>query len=261
MTNQELIQNLTIDQVTREQMAEIIETRRPLGLFYRVGDGGTIGCDNSTGEAWVAEFEDEGECKEWLRNGPERGAIVKGCREMPLTEELQRIKQQGVGGFLPEVTDEEFAKARQKMSGPKGGIGPYSSELRRVVEWAHGIADSLSKNACFDEQERQIFRTVRDGIINRVRDKGMVCAMAEMDARPEKEKEMEAQLIAALERIEQLEFEREEVRKMRTAQKTFFKSPQGSAARNTALEESKQLERWVDTALEPVKPTAATLFG
>ena len=41
----------------------------------------------------------------------------------------------------------------------------------------------------------------------------------------------------------------------------FFRSPQGSAAKVAALEESRRLERWVDTALEPEKPTAATLFG
>lgn len=51
----------------------------------------------------------------------------------------------------------------------------------------------------------------------------------------------------------------EETRKMRAAQKAFFKSPQGSAAKIAALENSRRLERWVDAALE-AKPTAATLF-
>lgn len=71
----------------------------------------------------------------------------------------------------------------------------------------------------------------------------------------------EAYMKALEDRVRQLEFEREEVRKMRTVQKKFFRSPQGSAAKVAALEESRRLERWVDTALEPEKPTAATLFG
>lgn len=71
----------------------------------------------------------------------------------------------------------------------------------------------------------------------------------------------EAYMKALEDRVRQLEFEREEVRKMRTVQKKFFRSPQGSAAKVAALEESRRLERWVDAALEPAKPTAATLFG
>ena len=71
----------------------------------------------------------------------------------------------------------------------------------------------------------------------------------------------EAYMKALEDRVRQLEFEREEVRKMRAVQKTFFRSPQGSAAKVAALEESRRLEKWVDAALEPPKPTAATLFG
>lgn len=59
--------------VTREQMEEIIKTRKPLGQFYRTGDGGAVGCDNSTGDAWVAEFKTEEECVDWLVNGPRTG--------------------------------------------------------------------------------------------------------------------------------------------------------------------------------------------
>lgn len=71
---------------------------------------------------------------------------------------------------------------------------------------------------------------------------------------------MEAQSIAAQKRIEELEAERENVRKMRKAQKAFFQSTPGSAARLTALEDSRRLERWVDAALAP-KETPATLFS
>ncbi len=46
----------------------VIETRRPLGLFYVHENGGYVGIDNSTGHAWVEEFASLRQCKEWLRN-------------------------------------------------------------------------------------------------------------------------------------------------------------------------------------------------
>lgn len=46
----------------------VIETRRPLGLFYVHENGVYVGIDNSTGHAWVEEFASLRQCKEWLRN-------------------------------------------------------------------------------------------------------------------------------------------------------------------------------------------------
>lgn len=46
----------------------VIETRRPLGLFYVRENGVYVGIDNSTGHAWVEEFASLRQCKEWLRN-------------------------------------------------------------------------------------------------------------------------------------------------------------------------------------------------
>lgn len=46
---------------------EIIETRKPLGLFYyREYNNIIIGIDNSTGDAWIEEFNNLEECKKWL---------------------------------------------------------------------------------------------------------------------------------------------------------------------------------------------------
>lgn len=46
----------------------VIETRRPMGLFYVYENGVYVGIDNSTGHAWVEEFTDLHQCKAWLRN-------------------------------------------------------------------------------------------------------------------------------------------------------------------------------------------------
>ncbi len=59
-----------IKRVTREETNKIIDTRKPLGEFLEIGDNTFIAIDNSTGDAWVEEFEDIEECIAWL-NGEE----------------------------------------------------------------------------------------------------------------------------------------------------------------------------------------------
>lgn len=46
----------------------VIETRRPMGLFYVYENGMYVGIDNSAGHAWTEEFTDLHQCKKWLRN-------------------------------------------------------------------------------------------------------------------------------------------------------------------------------------------------
>lgn len=46
----------------------VIETRRPIGLFYVYENSVYVGIDNSAGHAWVEEFSSLRKCKEWLRN-------------------------------------------------------------------------------------------------------------------------------------------------------------------------------------------------
>jgi hypothetical protein len=46
----------------------IINTRRPLGLFYHLNRGTYVGIDNSKGHAWTEEFPNLRQCKKWLRD-------------------------------------------------------------------------------------------------------------------------------------------------------------------------------------------------
>jgi hypothetical protein len=46
-----------IQKVTQEEMLKIIETRKPLGKFYRIEGKTIIAVDNSTGDAWTEEFK------------------------------------------------------------------------------------------------------------------------------------------------------------------------------------------------------------
>ena len=79
----------------------VIETRRPLGLFYVHENGVYVGIDNSTGHAWVEEFTSLRQCKEWLRNpampAPSMEWEEKGTDRIAGPEELMAAAmRQGV---------------------------------------------------------------------------------------------------------------------------------------------------------------------
>lgn len=69
--------NSTIQEVGAAQALNIINSRKPLGKFWRqelstseisFDDEWTfIGIDNSTGEAWVEEFKDKETMMSWLK--------------------------------------------------------------------------------------------------------------------------------------------------------------------------------------------------
>lgn len=53
-------------EVSQEEAAAIIETRKPLGAFLCMEGNVVVGIDNGTGDAWTEEFEDRIECLKWL---------------------------------------------------------------------------------------------------------------------------------------------------------------------------------------------------
>jgi len=55
-----------IKKVTPEEASKIIDTRKPLGLFYCIEDGLYIAIDNAYGDAWVEEFKSLSGCRRWL---------------------------------------------------------------------------------------------------------------------------------------------------------------------------------------------------
>lgn len=68
-----------IKYVTSEEASKIIETRKPLGKFFEIDFEAEeiiyIGIDNTTGDAWVEEFEDIEECICWLNQEEYYGDI------------------------------------------------------------------------------------------------------------------------------------------------------------------------------------------
>lgn len=55
-----------IKEITQKEAINIIDNRRPLGLFLLVDNGVFVGIDNSDGSAYVEEFPEEVCCKNWL---------------------------------------------------------------------------------------------------------------------------------------------------------------------------------------------------
>ncbi len=55
-----------IKKIIPEQAVEIINTRKPLGLFYCVGINIYTGIDNRDGDAWTEDFKSLSTCKRWL---------------------------------------------------------------------------------------------------------------------------------------------------------------------------------------------------
>lgn len=55
-----------MDKVSLEEAQHIIEKRRPIGLFYHEDGNTYVGIDNSSGDAWVEEFQSIEECINWL---------------------------------------------------------------------------------------------------------------------------------------------------------------------------------------------------
>ena len=54
-------------EISKIQGYQVIDTRRPRGLFFVVGQVVT-GIDNRTGDAWTEDFATKRECLKWLKD-------------------------------------------------------------------------------------------------------------------------------------------------------------------------------------------------
>jgi len=59
-------------EVNKIQALQVIETRKPRGLFFVVGEVVT-GIDNRTGDAWTEDFATKRECLKWLSDFDGKG--------------------------------------------------------------------------------------------------------------------------------------------------------------------------------------------
>jgi hypothetical protein len=62
-----MMEMMDIQKVTPSEIDKIIETRKPLGMFYCKIETGYVGVDNRTGDAWTEDFNSLSSCKRWLK--------------------------------------------------------------------------------------------------------------------------------------------------------------------------------------------------
>lgn len=67
--------------VTKERLSDIIDQRDPQGLFLTLDEDKWIACDNSTGEAWIEEFQMRGWAINWLCDKSMEGGDSDGSTE------------------------------------------------------------------------------------------------------------------------------------------------------------------------------------
>ncbi|MHC1722499.1 MAG: hypothetical protein AB9836_04755 [Aminipila sp.] len=59
-----------IIEIGSKEANSIIDSRKPLGIFYHLDGEICVGIDNSTGDAWTEEFKSVDDCKKWLIGEP-----------------------------------------------------------------------------------------------------------------------------------------------------------------------------------------------
>lgn len=92
-----------IARVSRKTATEMIEKRKPLGLFYtKHNEFCFVGIDNSDGNAWTEEFISENDCIKWL-NGKEVNELDKNPTKNRVIESVIVIHQYSGGPEYLEV--------------------------------------------------------------------------------------------------------------------------------------------------------------
>ncbi len=57
---------MKIKEITQSEASEIIDKRKPKGLFWLKENGFYVAIDNSTGDAWTEAFKTKKECFDYL---------------------------------------------------------------------------------------------------------------------------------------------------------------------------------------------------
>lgn len=55
-------------EINKQQASQVIETRKPRGMFFLAADNVVTGIDNRTGDAWTEVFATKRKCLMWLRD-------------------------------------------------------------------------------------------------------------------------------------------------------------------------------------------------
>lgn len=73
LKNLDTTEGLSVTAVSEGEASKIIESRKPIGTFLvEREDGGCVGIDNRTGDAWTEDFPDKKKCLKWLSGETEK---------------------------------------------------------------------------------------------------------------------------------------------------------------------------------------------
>ena len=83
---------------TKREIDNIVLTRKPVGMFYADNDGaGIVACDNSTGDAWIADFpdtEDEESCRGCMGPcGRREGLMPEILKQVQMAETIRELEE------------------------------------------------------------------------------------------------------------------------------------------------------------------------
>ncbi|GEM_PF-1135027 len=92
---------MKIEEINLQKARMIIDIRKPLGLFYFKEDEYWLSLDNTTGDAYVEEFENRNDCISWLMHGPD------GEQEYNIQEQQKEIFfHYGLDSQLDQLVEE-----------------------------------------------------------------------------------------------------------------------------------------------------------
>ena len=81
-----------LEEIQSEEARKIINTRKPLGKFFKREGDFFVGIDNSTGDAWTEEFDQLKDCIEWL-NGEKSSKMWPGLKEISKEQAVSLFKK------------------------------------------------------------------------------------------------------------------------------------------------------------------------
>ena len=95
-----------IKEVSSDEAGDIINNRKPLGLFLQKDGNVFVAIDNSTGDAWTEEFKNRKSAEKWLLNADE--SLKKPNSGKKLSEAVSDYAKEDIKKEIERIVDEYF---------------------------------------------------------------------------------------------------------------------------------------------------------
>ena len=95
-----------IKEVSSDEAGDIINNRKPLGLFLQKDGNVFVAIDNSTGDAWTEEFKNRKSAEKWLLSADE--SLKKPTKGKKLSEAVSDYAKEDIKREIERIVDEYF---------------------------------------------------------------------------------------------------------------------------------------------------------